>query len=108
VRLLEQVTRQACVGLIGVPRTPARPPEPAHHADEIEQPVATPGRGDGPLRDVSEEVVLVGVHGLGELAPLAPVAPPPALVLPVAAVAPVGPVEGETAVERTGTISPVV
>jgi hypothetical protein len=41
VRLFQQVPPERLVRLLPVPRAPVRAPEPLHHADQFEQPLAT-------------------------------------------------------------------
>ncbi len=50
VGLLEQVRRQAGVGLFGVPRTTTGRPQPVHHRDDVEQPGT--GRVPRPVDDL--------------------------------------------------------
>ena len=51
VGLLEQVPGQRAVVLFRVPRTPAGPPKPGHHPDEVEQPLAALGRREPAPRE---------------------------------------------------------
>src|SRR6185312_9391468 len=56
VRLLEQVTGEALVRLLGVPRTAAGTAQPRHHTNEIQQPLAVLGGGNGAAGEVPAEV----------------------------------------------------
>ena len=56
VRLLEQVTRERLMCLLGVPRAPARTAEPRHHAHEVEQPPALLRTRNRALGNVGEQV----------------------------------------------------
>ena len=56
VRLLEQVTRERLMRLLGVPRAPAGAAQPRHHAHEVEQPLALLRARNRALGNVGEQV----------------------------------------------------
>ena len=73
VRLLQQVPGEGAVGLLGVPRTPARAAEPRHDPHEIEQPLALlRRRAPGPRGTWARSVVRTTGRALTAWAEAAP------------------------------------